>query len=186
MNAEDDTASRGAGNAASTSSLGEDSVDCPLPAVGGVPAPFDGGGPECVVQTKEGGKSGSDKIEILVSSPDNVAISFRDSYKHYGRGRRKVPVLIGLNMTIPKGAIYGLLGPSGCGKTTLLSCIVGKKGLNAGSIEVFGGSPGSSISGKLVLFLISIFYKILYSILITIPIKEGRRFSLIFIPTHNN
>ena len=34
---------------------------------------------------------------------------------------------MGLNMRIPKGAIYGLLGPSGCGKTTLLQCIVGNK-----------------------------------------------------------
>ena len=34
---------------------------------------------------------------------------------------------MGLNMRIPKGAIYGLLGPSGCGKTTLLQCIVGMK-----------------------------------------------------------
>ena len=41
-----------------------------------------------------------------------------------------MPVLIGLDMTIPRGAIYGLLGPSGCGKTTLLSCIVGKQASN--------------------------------------------------------
>lgn len=34
---------------------------------------------------------------------------------------------MGLNMRIPKGAIYGLLGPSGCGKTTLLQCIVGNR-----------------------------------------------------------
>eukprot|EP00095_Tigriopus_kingsejongensis_P012233 snap_masked-scaffold87_size395581-processed-gene-0.4 protein:Tk12233 transcript:snap_masked-scaffold87_size395581-processed-gene-0.4-mRNA-1 annotation:"abc transporter g family member 20 isoform x2" len=77
----------------------------------------------------------------------NTAIAFIDAYKHYGRGARKVPVLSGLNMTIPKGAIYGLLGPSGCGKTTLLSCIVGKQRLKSGSISVFGGKPGSAESG---------------------------------------
>ena len=101
------------------------------------------GGPNCLVKKKT-----EDKIEIMVSSVDNVAISFDDSFKHYGRGRRKVPVLVGLNMTIPKGAIYGLLGPSGCGKTTLLSCIVGKQRLQGGSITVFGGSPGSDKSGE--------------------------------------
>ena len=58
---------------------------------------------------------------------DSYAICLRDAYLHYGSGKKKVPVLIGLDMTIPRGAIYGLLGPSGCGKTTLLSCIVGKQ-----------------------------------------------------------
>lgn len=42
---------------------------------------------------------------------------------------------------------YGLLGPSGCGKTSLLSCIVGVKFLNSGSIKVLGGEPGSKESG---------------------------------------
>ncbi|KAL1131150.1 hypothetical protein AAG570_012387 [Ranatra chinensis] len=31
---------------------------------------------------------------------------------------------------------YGLLGPSGCGKTTLLSCIVGRKYLDSGTIKL--------------------------------------------------
>ena len=32
-------------------------------------------------------------------------------------------VLNGISMTVPRGAIYGLLGPSGCGKTSLLRCM---------------------------------------------------------------
>lgn len=39
------------------------------------------------------------------------------------------------------------MGASGCGKTTLLSCIVGRRRLNAGEIWVLGGRPGSRGSG---------------------------------------
>ncbi|MCW8953341.1 MAG: ATP-binding cassette domain-containing protein [Sulfurimonas sp.] len=44
----------------------------------------------------------------------------------------------GLNLTIKKGEIYGLLGPSGCGKTTLLREMVMLQKINSGSIKVLG------------------------------------------------
>ncbi|KAB0795313.1 hypothetical protein PPYR_12152 [Photinus pyralis] len=75
------------------------------------------------------------------------AICVRRAYKRYGTKKNPFVILDGLNMTVPKGTIYGLLGASGCGKTTLLSCIVGRKRLNAGEIWVLGGTPGSRGSG---------------------------------------
>jgi ABC-type multidrug transport system ATPase subunit len=48
------------------------------------------------------------------------------------------------NLTVPRGAIYGLLGPSGCGKTTLLRCIIGRLKPHRGIIKVFGNKPGKS------------------------------------------
>ncbi|MFA6197246.1 MAG: ATP-binding cassette domain-containing protein [Sulfurimonas sp.] len=44
----------------------------------------------------------------------------------------------GLNLTINKGEIYGLLGPSGCGKTTLLREMVMLQKFSGGSIEILG------------------------------------------------
>ncbi|VVC43850.1 Hypothetical protein CINCED_3A015312 [Cinara cedri] len=61
------------------------------------------------------------------------AVMVRDAVKIYDKNN---VVLRGLNMTVPKGQIYGLLGPSGCGKTTLLSAIVGRSELDSGDIMV--------------------------------------------------
>ena len=44
----------------------------------------------------------------------------------------------GLNLTINKGEIYGLLGPSGCGKTTLLREMVMLQEFSHGSIDILG------------------------------------------------
>ncbi|RZC34819.1 ABC transporter G family member, partial [Asbolus verrucosus] len=75
------------------------------------------------------------------------AVCVRRAYKKYGSKSNPYIILDGLNMTVPKGAIYGLLGASGCGKTTLLNCIIGRKRLNSGEIWVLGGKPGSRGSG---------------------------------------
>lgn len=40
----------------------------------------------------------------------DVAIQLSSAYKHYGSGKNKTPVLVGLDMEVTKGQIYGLLG----------------------------------------------------------------------------
>ncbi|KAG5679693.1 hypothetical protein PVAND_009246 [Polypedilum vanderplanki] len=91
--------------------------------------------------------------KILKSQPSTVAtrrqqaVCVRRAHKIYGTKKNPNVILDGLNMTVPKGTIYGLLGASGCGKTTLLSCIVGRRRLNSGEIWVLGGRPGSKGSG---------------------------------------
>ncbi|KAK4876452.1 hypothetical protein RN001_012874 [Aquatica leii] len=67
--------------------------------------------------------------------------------KQYMFKKVRFSVLDHLNMTVPRGCIYGLLGASGCGKTTLLNCILNFKKIDSGKILVFGGVPGTKQSG---------------------------------------
>ncbi|MFI2371655.1 ABC transporter ATP-binding protein [Streptomyces sp. NPDC018833] len=55
--------------------------------------------------------------------------------KAYGPG---APVLDGLDLTVPGGALAALLGPSGCGKTTLLRIIAGFLRSDAGTVTIGG------------------------------------------------
>ncbi len=61
-------------------------------------------------------------------------IEVKGLVKAYGNKR----ALDGLNMSVPTGAIYGLVGPNGAGKTTVLQHICGAMKPDAGSVLVAG------------------------------------------------
>ncbi|XP_054159939.1 ABC transporter G family member 20-like [Oppia nitens] len=78
------------------------------------------------------------------------ALEIRDVSFYYKSGHN---ILNGINLTVPKAGIYGLLGSSGCGKTTLLRCALGRLKPKYGSISLFGrtpGTPGSRVPGPAV------------------------------------
>ena len=52
-------------------------------------------------------------------------------------------VLPGIDLTIARGRLTGLLGPSGSGKTTLMRCIVGVQIVESGMVAVLGEPAGS-------------------------------------------
>ncbi|WP_228479760.1 ABC transporter ATP-binding protein [Microbacterium abyssi] len=70
---------------------------------------------------------------------NNPAVEIADL--HVRRGA--VRVFDGVDLTIPRGQITGLLGPSGCGKTTLMRSIVGVQKITSGDVMVLG-EPGGS------------------------------------------
>ena len=49
-----------------------------------------------------------------------------------------------VSLTLPEGAIMGLIGENGAGKTTLMKLILGLRRPDAGTVSVLGGQPGDA------------------------------------------
>ena len=58
--------------------------------------------------------------------------------KSYGRGARAVSALGALDLSIPRGMVYGVLGPNGAGKSTLLRLALGLIRPSRGSVRLLG------------------------------------------------
>lgn len=46
--------------------------------------------------------------------------------------------LMGIDLTVPRGSIFGLLGPNGAGKSTLINILAGLVTKSAGSVTIWG------------------------------------------------
>ena len=46
--------------------------------------------------------------------------------------------LIGVDLTVPRGSIFGLLGPNGAGKSTIINILAGLVTKSAGSVRIWG------------------------------------------------
>ena len=79
----------------------------------------------------------------FVNTPkDNIAIRARGLQKTYAGGRDKAETakraLVGIDLDIPVGTIYGLLGPNGAGKSTFINIMAGTVIKSAGELCVWG------------------------------------------------
>ena len=65
-------------------------------------------------------------------------VSATDVVKIYDTGSTQVEALKGINFTVQRGEMVGVMGPSGCGKTTLLNCLSGLDDVTNGVITIEG------------------------------------------------
>ncbi|MBO6107932.1 MAG: ABC transporter ATP-binding protein [Eubacterium sp.] len=64
-----------------------------------------------------------------------AVISLDGIVKSYGRNK----VLKGVDMTVRRGDIYGLIGKNGAGKTTLFKVVLGLSSYESGRLSILGG-----------------------------------------------
>jgi ABC-2 type transport system ATP-binding protein len=74
------------------------------------------------------------------ASAPSAAIRVRGLTKVYAGSRRAAPkrALDGVDLEIPRGALFGLLGPNGAGKSTLINILAGLVKKTAGTAEIWG------------------------------------------------
>ncbi len=73
----------------------------------------------------------------------NASIVLRNVTKEYRRDEFRIPVLVGLDLSVDEGEYLALMGPSGSGKTTLLNLIAGLDRPTSGEVVVDGQDIGA-------------------------------------------
>ena len=82
----------------------------------------------------------STSATLSTGSPPIIVV--RDLNHTYGKKKIRFEALKGIDLTIQRGEIFGLVGPDGAGKSTLLNALSGRIHPNEGTVTVKGGPPG--------------------------------------------
>ncbi len=69
-----------------------------------------------------------------------------------GKKSKEVVAIEGINLSLERGETLAIMGKNGAGKTTLLKIIVGLLKEDSGKIEIFGNSPDSEETKKIIGF----------------------------------
>ncbi len=79
-------------------------------------------------------------LRQLQFTPPANAVEIKRLTKTYRRSRHMAPkeALKGIDLTIPRGSIFGLLGPNGAGKSTLINILAGLVIKTSGEATIWG------------------------------------------------
>lgn len=75
-------------------------------------------------------------LPTMIHQVSNPIVEVHDLTVSYNRK----PVLWGVDLTLPKGALIGVMGPNGAGKSTLIKTIMGLLPNQSGFVKLFGKS----------------------------------------------
>ena len=81
-----------------------------------------------------------------------MAVQITDLHKNYVQGRRAVPALQGVNLSVAEGEFLAIMGASGSGKSTLLHLCAALDRFDSGSIEIAGQKLETLSESQLTLF----------------------------------
>ncbi len=70
--------------------------------------------------------------ETITTRPEPLAVETSRLTRDYGGGG-----LFDVDLSVPRGSIYGLVGPNGAGKTTMLSILCGMRRADRGTVRVW-------------------------------------------------
>jgi ABC-2 type transport system ATP-binding protein len=79
-------------------------------------------------------------MSIEVPGRETRVVEIRDLSRRFGTHE----ALCQVNLTIPRGVVFGLVGTNGAGKTTLIRHVMGLLRAQRGSVAVFGVDPVSN------------------------------------------
>ncbi|GAA4529274.1 ABC transporter ATP-binding protein [Brachybacterium paraconglomeratum] len=71
----------------------------------------------------------------------DVVLEARGLSRRYGRGRDSYLAVDGVDLTLRRGELFGLLGTNGAGKTSTLEVLEGLARPTSGTVSVFGHDP---------------------------------------------
>jgi len=83
---------------------------------------------------------------------DETVVKAQGIIKTYSSGiikKRETKALLGIDLEVRKGELFGILGPNGAGKTTFLNIIMGILGRDSGTLSILGEQIARSFPERL-------------------------------------
>jgi ABC-2 type transport system ATP-binding protein len=77
-------------------------------------------------------------------SNTEFAVEMKDVSRSFGTGKEATLAVDHMTLSVPRGAVYGLLGANGAGKTTSIRMMVSHLKPDSGEIRVLGADPAES------------------------------------------
>src|SRR5207302_11162874 len=94
---------------------------------------------------REAAPRGDDGVRAAVAMVSEPVIDISELTRRFG----DKTALASVSLSLPRGAVYGLVGANGAGKTTLIKHILGLLRAESGSVRVFGLDPVAEPVGVL-------------------------------------